>query len=472
MDHSLASSLDALKVYPSHKDVPDDQLVPSLVYSGSRNRTMTVLEVIDRARETPDGAHIPNSSCARRFHSCTGDEDKVTCVEEFASGQFPVISCTMALGLGQNWKRVRMVAHMGRGDPASICQMIGRCGRDGKQGLAILFMEKTRRGGKNHVDQFTRGVTQTDVDRMDALAITHLCLRVAFSLDNIVGYIPLWDDDPFYIKEVQREKSAGMPACRCSNCAPEAAQTLLKCLSIASKENFDNIMDDQLAPPENYNLKHKFPSKRPAVKKRKFTEKDAPEVKEFSRVLCEDLYNHYNNNISPGGSISASDLFDLDDCSAILAHLDNINEPRYLRRLIGGDSFAGQIEWLYKWITIFKASRAANQPVISNSPSAPNKAKGNPILPTESIKRPTVPKKTSKIPRQPGALTKKGRERQERERVAREKKLEKDETERIKQARKDQLTGMRAASWEAHRLEKALAAADTSVTGTGARGSR
>ncbi|KAI9610873.1 hypothetical protein H4Q26_008717 [Puccinia striiformis f. sp. tritici PST-130] len=220
-------------------------------------------------------------------------------------------------------------------------------------------------------------------------------------------------------------------------------------------------MDDQLAPPENYNLKHKFPSKRPAVKKRKFTEKDAPEVKEFSRVLCEDLYNHYNNNISPGGSISASDLFDLDDCSAILAHLDNINEPRYLRRLIGGDSFAGQIEWLYKWITIFKASRAANQP-----------AKGNPILPTESIKRPTVPKKTSKIPRQPGALTKKGRERQERERVAREKKLEKDETERIKQARKDQLTGMRAASWEAHRLEKALAAADTSVTGTGARGSR
>ncbi|KNF02342.1 hypothetical protein PSTG_04546 [Puccinia striiformis f. sp. tritici PST-78] len=133
----------------------------------------------------------------------------------------------MALGLGQNWKQVWMVAHMGRCDPASIGKMIGMCGRDGNHGLAILFMEKTRGGGKNHVHQFVCGMPQTDLDQMDALGITHLCLQVAFSLDNIVGYIPLWDDDPFYIKEVQREKSAGMPSCRCSNCAPEAAETLM-----------------------------------------------------------------------------------------------------------------------------------------------------------------------------------------------------------------------------------------------------
>ncbi|KAA1103186.1 ATP-dependent DNA helicase sgs1 [Puccinia graminis f. sp. tritici] len=184
MANSLASSLDLIKVFPSSKEVADLDMVPSLVYSGSRNRTATVLDVIDRARETPGGALQPDSLCARRFHSCTGDEDKITCVEDFASGSFPVISCTMALGLGQNWKRVRMVAHMGRGDPASICQMIGRCGRDGKKGLAILFVEKTRRNGKNHIDRFVRGATQTDLDRMDALAITTLCLRVAFALDN------------------------------------------------------------------------------------------------------------------------------------------------------------------------------------------------------------------------------------------------------------------------------------------------
>jgi superfamily II DNA helicase RecQ len=90
----------------------------------------------------------------------------------------------MALGLGQNWKRVRMVAHMGRGDPASICQMVGRCGRDGSPGLAVMFVEKTRRGGKNRLDQFVRDAPQNDLDRMDALAITPLCLRVSFYIDN------------------------------------------------------------------------------------------------------------------------------------------------------------------------------------------------------------------------------------------------------------------------------------------------
>ncbi|EFP76791.2 uncharacterized protein PGTG_02252 [Puccinia graminis f. sp. tritici CRL 75-36-700-3] len=49
MAHSLASSLDAIKVFPSCKEVANCDMVPSLVYSGSRNRTSTVLEVIDYA---------------------------------------------------------------------------------------------------------------------------------------------------------------------------------------------------------------------------------------------------------------------------------------------------------------------------------------------------------------------------------------------------------------------------------------
>ena len=137
------------------------------------------------ACEAPGQSYTSKSSFARRFHSCTGEKDKISCVKDFSEGLFPVISCTMALGLGQNWKRVRMVVNVGRGDPASICQMIGRCGRDGKPGLAILFVEKTRRKGKNLVAQFTRGATQTDEDRMDALAITPVCLCVAFSMDNL-----------------------------------------------------------------------------------------------------------------------------------------------------------------------------------------------------------------------------------------------------------------------------------------------
>jgi superfamily II DNA helicase RecQ len=185
MESSMISCHDLVKLYPSAKDVRNEDLVPSLVYSGTRNRTLTALEVIGLARETPHESSNPRSSCARRYHSCTGDQDKLDCVEDFSSGNFPIVSCTMALGLGQNWKRVRMVVHMGRADPASIVQMVGRCGRDGRAGLAIIFVEKNRRNGKNSVEDFDVGVSQSDDDQMDALAVTPVCLRIAFAIDNL-----------------------------------------------------------------------------------------------------------------------------------------------------------------------------------------------------------------------------------------------------------------------------------------------
>ena len=73
---------------------------------------------------------------------------------------------------------------MGRGDPASIVQMVGRSGRNGKPGLGLLFMEPSRKKGKNSVDNFERGSIQDDDTQMDALAITTLCLRVALTVDN------------------------------------------------------------------------------------------------------------------------------------------------------------------------------------------------------------------------------------------------------------------------------------------------
>jgi hypothetical protein len=63
--------------------------------------------------------------------------------------------------------------------------MMGRCGRDGRPGLAILFMEEKRKKGKNSVNNFNVGKKElTDDDRMDAYAVTPVCLRVASAADN------------------------------------------------------------------------------------------------------------------------------------------------------------------------------------------------------------------------------------------------------------------------------------------------
>ncbi|KAA1108887.1 ATP-dependent DNA helicase sgs1 [Puccinia graminis f. sp. tritici] len=379
MEKSLASSLDVIRLFPSHKHVADSDMVPSLVYSGSRNRTLTVLEVIDRAHETPGGAFIPNSLCARRFHSCTGEEDKISCASDFATGDFPIISCTMALGLGQNWKRVRMVSHIGRGDPANICQMIGRCGRDGRPGLAVMMVEKTRRGGKNSIEQFTRGAVQTDLDRMDALAITPLCLRVAFSIDNRLGYVPLWPNDENYLTEKAREEKAGFPMCRCSNCAPGAAINLMEGLVFANKLDFDSLLNDTFVPTHTYDLKHKYPSRAITQKKRKFSDSDQDELENFALLLVADWHHYYDTEVSPGGTIQASDLFGKDESDSILDHLDHINEVSDLRSVVGGESYVGESDWLFKWITEFKSNTLAvrNSSTSTNVSKKPRKSQKN-----------------------------------------------------------------------------------------------
>jgi superfamily II DNA helicase RecQ len=126
MSYSLKSNLDLLTAFPSIEQTATEDLVPTLIYSGTRARTFTVLEVLDMAQKTPDACRNAKNMFARCYHSSTGAKDKEDCVRDFLEGRFPIISATMALGLGQNWKRVQSVIHMGRGDPANICQIIGR----------------------------------------------------------------------------------------------------------------------------------------------------------------------------------------------------------------------------------------------------------------------------------------------------------------------------------------------------------
>ena len=76
MEKSLASLLDLIKVFPSTKDIPDNQLFPKIVYSGSQNRKLTLLKVFDLACKTPGQSYLSNSSGAQRFHSCAGKRKK------------------------------------------------------------------------------------------------------------------------------------------------------------------------------------------------------------------------------------------------------------------------------------------------------------------------------------------------------------------------------------------------------------
>ncbi|OAV87768.1 hypothetical protein PTTG_11225, partial [Puccinia triticina 1-1 BBBD Race 1] len=138
MEYSLASSEDLAGLYSTQEQTPNSKIIPTLIYSTTRNLTGKVLHVLNCARESNQEGDA-SSTFSLRYHSVIGDLDKADVTGDFTKGVFPVVSLTMALGLGQNWKRVQSVIHIGRGDPASICQMLGRCGRDGKKGLTIAL---------------------------------------------------------------------------------------------------------------------------------------------------------------------------------------------------------------------------------------------------------------------------------------------------------------------------------------------
>lgn len=178
-------SLGFLKNHFSKKvDVPDDEVVPTLVYSGSRDGTMRSLRVMNEARGTEVDDFNPDSTFAQRYHSCSGDETKLMRIQAYTDQKFPVMACTSALGLGQNWTHTRIVVQLGRSGVPEVTQVVGRVGRNKKPGLAVLYFEENRKGGSNSVEDLIDLNEQTDEQMMDALNCTHICLRIALVLAN------------------------------------------------------------------------------------------------------------------------------------------------------------------------------------------------------------------------------------------------------------------------------------------------
>jgi hypothetical protein len=191
MEFSLSSCHDLTRIFGSRNSIPDNQVPPTLIYTPTRHLNGQSLKVVHEVRKILGGHKESTSAFTQRFYSCTGGLDKINIVEGFEASNFPVICCTMALGLVQKWTRVQVVVHIGRGDPLSICQMRGRCGRgEDNPILGIMLVEKTRLMGKNENNQFpnheafSNSYIKSKDNCMDAFAITPMCLRVALALEN------------------------------------------------------------------------------------------------------------------------------------------------------------------------------------------------------------------------------------------------------------------------------------------------
>ncbi|KAA1114046.1 hypothetical protein PGTUg99_011216 [Puccinia graminis f. sp. tritici] len=355
MDSTLSSCDDLLRIFAPHTRTPADRAVPMIIYSGTRNRTFRVMQVVNEGRHTPRHEYDPQDPFIRRYHSVTGDKEKQRAIQDFGNSKVPVISATMALGLGQNLKRVRCVVHMGRGDPAAIVQMVGRCGRDGNVGLGLLFMERSRKNGKNDVGDFGESTYQDDDARMDALAVTPCCLRIALTVDNKVGYIPMSDRDPNFLLEKSEEERKGFAICKCSNCAPNDATQLLEVIQQMDVDNFDTMLSN----PHSF---AKDPTIATLTRKRK---KQVPKgscrhpqdlANDLTRHLVDSFEDFYLNLLGPKAEFPPSCFFGLKQAQAITDHFDQIrlgdkDDIDLLEVVIGGQCFPGQVVFLNEAIS-------------------------------------------------------------------------------------------------------------------------
>ncbi|PLW43763.1 hypothetical protein PCASD_09365 [Puccinia coronata f. sp. avenae] len=340
MKSTLKSCNDLLSFYAPHTHIPANQTVPTIIYSGTRNATFQVMKVINEARHTKKHEFDPTDPFIRRFHSVTGDEDKLDNMEDYSANQFPLMSATMALGLGQNLKRVRLVIHMGRGDPSCIIQMIGRCGRDGNTGLAFILMEPTRKNGKNSLADFgDLSPNYTADGNMDALAITPVCLRVALTLNS---------HDPNYIAEQAREIAQGFPACLCSNCAPKEAEAIVALAPQMTVDNMDDILAAPLTIPKDLSILT-LQRKRHGNKRKRSCNLPLDAAEILAGHLVKDFEIFFQKMLGLTDEFLASDFFSIKKAKAVVGALDQIimvtpHDVRLLESVMGGEWFPGQVD--------------------------------------------------------------------------------------------------------------------------------
>ncbi|PLW58263.1 hypothetical protein PCANC_00917 [Puccinia coronata f. sp. avenae] len=350
MEFTLKSADNLLRIFAPHTYTPAEQMVSTLIYSGSRNGTLQVMKVVNEARKTRLHEYEPEDKFIRHFHSCTEDNDKRLNMEDYMEGVFPVVSTSMVLGLGQNLKRVRCIIHMGRGDPSAIVQMVGRCRRGGNGGIALLPMEKERKNGKNSLTDCDDKSLRGEDTQMDALALTPVCLQVALTLDNLVGYIPMSFDDPHYQAEVAREAAANFPPCDCSNCKKSEADAIISNIQQMTVDNFHAFWKDPLSIQKDESLKV-------LVRKKKFTHLK-PDCS-YPLVVASHLAGHlelafglfYYETLGPEPKFLPSDFFGTAQATAIVDHINTINQhgeinTKLIEHVIGGQMFSGQVDLL------------------------------------------------------------------------------------------------------------------------------
>ncbi|KAI7963500.1 hypothetical protein MJO29_003927, partial [Puccinia striiformis f. sp. tritici] len=142
-------------------------------------------------------------------------------------------------------------------------------------------------------------------------------------------------------------------------------------LLAASVSNFDSIVSDNFTVSKSYDLHSKYPKRHTGTRKRKILPDERLEMDKFKLSMIKELHAYYYTIFKQGGSLMPKHLFANEEAEAIVNSFQNITSVQKLQRVIGVEAFAGQREWLFKWIDEYKESREKEMDDESSNPVIP-----------------------------------------------------------------------------------------------------
>ncbi|KAH9821690.1 hypothetical protein DFH28DRAFT_1217571 [Melampsora americana] len=266
------------------------------------------------------------------------------------------MSCTNALGLGQDWPSVMEVIVMGRMGLPELAQLFGRCGRGSSPGPAIHFVKENQPKGLNRVDEVNDYSLMSDDNLMDTFSFTPICLCVALSLGNI-------KDDQRVLAEQDQEIKAGFPKCKCSNCDPEGSRMLFGNLRRMTKSNYIQAMDDVFSVEGFLNLLEleeefqKMNFTKEITKKKSSKKRNSPldpALEELADELVYVFELHYKKIFGEDGYCESTNYFDLDCAKDIVSHLEDMTSEKEIKVVMGGDMLKGGVTVIFDYMEEWK----------------------------------------------------------------------------------------------------------------------
>lgn len=106
---------------------------PGILYFSSKRKADQITQMIKQELNFP----------VESYHSGLMPDDKAKIQQQFLGNQLQIVCATSSFGMGIDKENIRFVIHYHMpSNPEMYLQEIGRCSRDGKEGLAVLLYEQ------------------------------------------------------------------------------------------------------------------------------------------------------------------------------------------------------------------------------------------------------------------------------------------------------------------------------------------